>query len=372
MRFLLAFMIFLLSGKSFAQIKEDEVVDFFPTFGYQTSRGEWIIHIHGWIYEPEEDSLSRGVALNLLRRSLGLKEEETQTDLFMERARLFLVDNERGKRITFRVGEKTVTLISEPNGHFQGDLRLSDSQIQRLLNPLPVPDEAEGTDEKKPEPATAQALRVNRWLSFQATQPPEADFSAVVSDAGSVQIINPEGLSIISDLDDTIKISEVRNRNALLRNTFLEEFQAVSGMAQLYQKWAQQGAVFHYVSASPWQLYKPLSSFLSSAGFPTGSYHLKTFRWKDSSFLDLFATPEKTKFPIIESLFNNFPHRKFILVGDSGEKDPEIYGTIARKYPHQVANILIRNVTGEEPHAPRFQQAFTGVPESLWQVFLPQ
>jgi len=63
------------------------------------------------------------------------------------------------------------------------------------------------------------------------------------------------GVSIISDIDDTIKISNVVNKRSLLKNTFYNYFKPVDGMNELYQKWSEQNCQFHYVSSSPWQLY---------------------------------------------------------------------------------------------------------------------
>jgi phosphatidate phosphatase APP1 len=140
-------------------------------------------------------------------------------------------------------------------------------------------------------------------------------------------------------------------------------------MAELYQQWARAGAAFHYVSASPWQLYGPLADFRRQHRFPAGTFHLKTFRWKDAGLLNLFASPEETKRQAIEPLLDAFPRRRFVLVGDSGEKDPEIYGALARKYPRQVRRLFLRAVKGEDPSAERFQRAFEGLPKDTWQVF---
>lgn len=66
-------------------------------------------------------------------------------------------------------------------------------------------------------------------------------------------------------------------------------------------------------------------------------------------------------------IFNSF--RLLVLIGDSGEKDPEIYGFIARKYPKRVHHIFIRAVKGESPRDERFLKAFEGVPEAKWSIF---
>ena len=60
---------------------------------------------------------------------------------------------------------------------------------------------------------------------------------------------------------------------------------------------------------------------------------------------------------------------RFVLVGDSGEQDPEVYGGIARKHPGQVSAIFIRNVTGEKPESDRFRKAFEAIPQDRWRVF---
>jgi len=87
--------------------------------------------------------------------------------------------------------------------------------------------------------------------------------------AGAVYLLSPTGLSVISDIDDTIKVSEVGDREALLRNTFLKPYNPLPGMAEVYAGWAtNSGASFQYVTASPWQLYPDLTAFMRSNEFP--------------------------------------------------------------------------------------------------------
>ena len=58
-------------------------------------------------------------------------------------------------------------------------------------------------------------------------------------------------------------------------------------MAALYQRWESQGAEFHYVTASPWQLYPTLIEFIGAEGFPRGSMHMRSVRLKDRTvFMD--------------------------------------------------------------------------------------
>ena len=329
-----------------SEIKDDEVVVFYPTYARQVDDGRaWSLSIHGVIFEPEEDSLKREALLGLLRRLGGLAREETETRIFKERARAFLVDNEGGKGIAIRLGTKAYAAgTSGANGHFTATLKLPAAEVDRLRRADP-----DGPD----------------WLTFQAVTRP-GDRRTF---AGRVRLIGPEGLSVISDVDDTIKVSMVRDRRALIRNTFLREFKPVDGMAGLYRRWAGAGAAFHYLSAGPWQLYGPLCEFIEDQGFPPDTFHLKRFRLKDRSALGLFGSQEGYKSAAIERILADFPRRRFILVGDSGEQDPEIYGAAARKHPEQVIRILIRNVDGSGQEDARFKAAFDAVGRDGWRIF---
>lgn len=70
----------------------------------------------------------------------------------------------------------------------------------------------------------------------------------------TIYIPSSNGISVISDIDDTVKISNVLCKRLLLKHTFYSYFKPVEGMSDLYQKWSEQKCQFHYVSASPWQL----------------------------------------------------------------------------------------------------------------------
>jgi len=318
-------------------VRNDEVVTPFPVWARQAGDGAWEARLHGWIYEPEEDSALRGMAVESLRKAFGVEAGDVSADVFRRRARSFLVDNERGKRLTVDLaGRRIVLPPSEPNGHFAGDVKLAAK-------------EAEGA--------------VAGQLAWSVTAADGRRFE------GRIQLIAPEGLSVVSDIDDTVKVTEVTDKRKLVENTFLKEFSAVPGMAPLYRRWAAKGAAFHFVSSSPWQLYPELATFLERAGFPPATFHLKRFRIKDSTVFDLLKSGARTKPEQIRPLLDAFPKRRFYLVGDSGEQDPEVYGALARERPDQVRHVFIRNVTGEVRDSARFQAAFAGVAVERWTLF---
>ncbi|HEY8377247.1 MAG TPA: phosphatase domain-containing protein [Nannocystis sp.] len=318
-----------------SDLKADEELRLFPVVATRDGAG-WSVTMRAWVYEPEEDSWLRGAAVAGLATALGLPDGSASNEVFTRRARAFLVDNERGKRIVVQIGPREHVLeATGPNGHSETVLHLSDADL----------------------PATT-----NRVV---AVLPPgdARRFSTTITR------LDTAGISVISDVDDTVKVSEVRDKRKLLVNTFLREFEPVPGMADLYRAWQRQGATFHYLSASPWQLYDALAAFFSAAGLPPGSTHLKLFRVKDSTFMSLFVDPKSYKAPLLRALIGGAPGRRFVLVGDSGELDPEAYADAHREFPDQVAAIYIRDVTGEGRDAPRYRTTFAGVPEDRWQIF---
>ena len=327
-------------------VKKDEEVVFFPTVAsFDAAAQRWDLPLHAWVFEPETDALARKPLLAALRQALGLHPNAEEQPVFARRAGSFLVDNEGGKRLSVQLDGQVFALpATGDHGHAYGTVSVPAAAVQRLAAPGGAP------------PA---------WLTLRAVLPPGDDRRF----AASVRLAPPTGLSVISDLDDTIKVSQVKDHDALLAHTFVKPFQAVPGMAARYAAWEQDGAVFHYLSASPWQLAPFLSEFMAAEKFPLGELTLKHFRWKDSSFFDLFQSPAAYKVPVIAAVLARFPGRQFVLVGDAGEQDPEIYGTIARRHAAQIAGIYIRLLEGDDPAAPRFATAFTDVPPARWHLF---
>lgn len=328
-------------------IASDERVIFFPALASQVNSTHWSVPIHGWIFEPEEESNKRAVFLRLLTKALSVKEAD-QKRILQRRVRPFLVDNQSMKRpkIEF-IGDGGILTshrmpFSRKNGHFRSTLVLSTCHL--------------GLSK------TSTSKHVDYLISY---------FQAKISDydsrsfRASVHLVPPTGVSIISDIDDTIKLTNVLDKKDFLQNTFIKEFKAVPDMAKTFKQWRRQykNCAFHFVSASPYQLYEELNDFTTKAGFPPASFHLKTIRPKDKTILQLFADPLVYKRNQIKLILREFPSRTFILVGDSGEKDPEVYASIYKDYSSQIRAIYIRNVNNA--NATRME----GIPNDRWSFF---
>jgi phosphatidate phosphatase APP1 len=321
-------------------IKDDYEVVFFPSVAHLIQGGKkWEFEVHGCVYENNKHRF----ALAILREALELDRirlNPAEIKTFNERARLFMVEDKGGKQIVVKIaGRNFVSTKTKPDGHFSMPVKLSEEEAKQVKD---------------------------GQMEFQAVLSPKD--KRVLK--GSVRFAPDSGITVISDIDDTVKITRVHDYKATLRSTFLEPFKPVPGMAALYRSWAtNEGARFFYVSASPWQLFLPLSDFVHANGFPEGAFYLKDFRLKDRSLFTLFESPEKYKPVIIQPLLKLFTERQFVLVGDSGERDPEIYGELARHFRGQVRRILIRDVTGESTRAARYQQAFRDLPAEIWTIF---
>lgn len=172
--------------------------------------------------------------------------------------------------------------------------------------------------------------------------------------------IDSNRVSIISDVDDTILMTEATSKVRLLKNVFLKNHLtqgAVAGMSDLYRAihYGPEGDGYdatHYVSSSPVNLYSRINRFLAHQRFPEGSIDLKYLGLRKGS--DSLFEHEKYKLGRLQRIFETFPKRRFVLFGDSGEHDPEIYRRLSLLYPEQVVAIYIHNVTGEDPYASRF------------------
>jgi phosphatidate phosphatase APP1 len=159
---------------------------------------------------------------------------------------------------------------------------------------------------------------------------------------------------VISDIDDTIVWSGVRHKLRMLAHLARSNahtrkpFQGVSAFYRaLYQGLSDDGNPIFYVSGSPWNLYAPLLEFMSLQGLPTGPLLLRDFGHR-MLFTPAHGPLHKRR--CIEHVLATYPHLPFVLIGDSGESDPEIYRDVVRAHPNRVRAIYIRSV---EPDAAR-------------------
>ncbi|HSK70968.1 MAG TPA: phosphatase domain-containing protein [Pyrinomonadaceae bacterium] len=154
---------------------------------------------------------------------------------------------------------------------------------------------------------------------------------------------------VISDIDDTVMTTNVTNRLKMLLTTLTTNehmripFEGVAAFYRALQRGAggaENNPIF-YVSSSPWNLYTLLIGFFQKHEIPLGPLFLKDFGTH---------TPFKSgdhqshKLENIKRILETFQGLPFILVGDSGEQDPEIYYQVVKQYPNRIRAVYIRDV----------------------------
>lgn len=327
-------------------LKEENEVVLFPSPACREPDGSgWRVSVQGDVFTPaDRPGLTKRLLLKVLQRLMKASDDVMRGSAFQRRIERFVAKDEGGKRVAVRVGDEVFPIPgkTQSNGHFAATLRIPNDLAARCLQPG--------------EPGGADRLPIEVYREDGA------------KNGGHAFLLEPTGVSVISDIDDTIKLSQVGNRRSLLQNTFLNEFAVIEGMAATYQRWAAAGADFHYVSSSPWQLYDHLRDLFERSAFPAGTYHLRAFRLRDHFLRRILLLRRSNKANAIAALLRAFPQRKFYLIGDSGESDPETYGAVARRYPRQTAGIFIRAL-GPREKQHRFERAFRQLPPDLWRIF---
>ena len=142
-------------------------------------------------------------------------------------------------------------------------------------------------------------------------------------------------------------------------------------MAERYRHYESiYNATFHYLTASPDQLYPFLREFLDRDQFPLGSYHMRHFTWFDTNFIQFFSSKSfiKQKTAILEMFFEKTRSRKFVLIGDIFQKDPEIYANIYQTYSQRILKIFIR--VPKKNVQNRLKQVFQNIPTDKWTTFI--
>jgi len=204
--------------------------------------------------------------------------------------------------------------------------------------------------------ATDSPFTPHGWhtVSLDLADPPNA-----VPVRATTRILTPAPTAtfgVVSDMDDTVLQSEVTSflraaRMVLLENALTRlPFPGVAAFYRALERGAtgaEANPIF-YVSSSPWNLYDVIDGFLEAQRIPTGPLLLRD--WDLGRLSERHARHKGT---VIREIFDTYPEMPFLLVGDSGQEDPEIYAELVRERPGRVKAVYIRNVT---PHAERLSR----------------
>lgn len=237
--------------------------------------------------------------------------------------RRFESDEIAGARVEVSFGKQTLDLVSDEEGYL--DVAM------------------EGLDGARPDELRWQQLTLELIAPYQAGQPAplRVDGPVLIPPANS-------NFAVISDIDDTILKTGASSLMRNLRTTLfssLDQRVPFLGVAAFYQA-LQRGRgtsprnpVF-YVSSSPWNLYDFLEAFMEKNAIPLGPMFLRDLGLDDTKFIK--GGHGDHKLAAITALLDFYPDLDFILIGDSGQHDAEIYKNAVENHPGRISAVYIR------------------------------
>lgn len=164
---------------------------------------------------------------------------------------------------------------------------------------------------------------------------------------------------VISDIDDTILETGVQRVGRMVRQTLTGSALTRTpfpGAPELYRDLAARANPVFYISSSPWNLHSFLDAFVRHRDFPRGPLLLR----------DLLGSADgrESKCGRIDEVLALHPSLPFVLLGDSGEHDPEIYADAARRHPGRILAVYIREVR-LDPHDGRVERVWSSAGDEV-------
>jgi hypothetical protein len=282
------------------QVTKKDAVWLFDNVAFRSTGGHWHAEFVSAVFETKTSARLVdyvGDVASIVNISKGDAEEA----VIEERIVPFVMDIQPGRQVKVNYGGRANTKLKLGPGGRHG----ISSDIKRV-----------------PDPATkGELLAVS-----------EADVPVGATGILHMKTVyaEPEGWAVLSDVDDTIKVTMTSDPAGILRSTFVSKPTPVAGMPELYAYLATlvtQTAPWFYLSASPYNLYPFLSEFRDQH-YPHGQLILRDSSWMTISGLlsNLTLGTEQYKLDRLKKVHRWLPKRKMILIGDSTQSDPEAYG----------------------------------------------
>ncbi|KAF7539007.1 hypothetical protein G7Z17_g12509 [Cylindrodendrum hubeiense] len=180
-------------------------------------------------------------------------------------------------------------------------------------------------------------------------------------------LVPTEGITIISDIDDILRVTKIYEPKEGLLNTFARAFTPWRNMPDIYANWSTSlpETHFHYLTTTPEQGTRNYMEFIYDT-YPLGSFDTRPL-----NFSDVSATLAIRRF-LLDKVFQTFPNRRFVLVADTSNSDVmKAYPALYKDYPGQVQCIFLRNTsaTDEGDRFPYNTEGFKDIPQERYMFF---
>jgi len=273
-------------------------------------------------------SFGSGSELNVMgrvleqRTAIEMEDDDTWWDNLVNMYRRFNSREIAGVPLRVSYGDAQVDTVTDAEGYFHAKLVLSP--------PLQFPG----------------------WIKVQVKiSTPAAYGKEEVSEDAEV-LLPPEdaAFGVISDIDDTVVLTQATHLLKMARMVYLGNARSrlpFPGVAAFYRALEQgvrgkeQNPIF-YVSSSPWNIYDLLLDFLEHNNIPVGPLLLADYGLDHTSFP--FTSHDTHKMTQIKQILDCYPSLRFILIGDSGQRDHTIYQQVNYDYPGRILAIYLRDV----------------------------
>jgi phosphatidate phosphatase APP1 len=194
--------------------------------------------------------------------------------------------------------------------------------------------------------------RARRWHTVHL----EVERDGETAEAEGAVYLPPEAAErvVISDIDDTVMQTGVASKLKMLWRLFVqgaESRTAFPGVSPLYRglhegRGGDRGNPMLYVSRAPWSIYEVLETFFRLKEIPEGPI-LFLREWGLTLQRPLPRRARNHKRDLIDGMLARYDDLPVLLIGDSGQHDPEIYAEIVARHPDRVSAVYIRDVTDE-------------------------
>lgn len=200
----------------------------------------------------------------------------------------------------------------------------------------------------QPLPSTSKWVTIELELIH-----PQREGYPPVSAQGQILIPPPQAqFGVISDIDDTVVQTGAIDLLRMARTVFLGNARTrlpFPGVAAFYRaltggRHTQDNNPLFFVSSSPWNMYDLFEQFFQIENIPQRHVlFLRDWGISENELLPIRHTEFKTN--KIRQIMDFYPELPFILIGDSGQEDPEIYSQVVKQYPQRIPAVYIRNVS---------------------------
>lgn len=312
-----------------------------PGYGNWTG-SQWNLRVHGNVYKQpvlSNETVDKLANLYLIDTSVAQLNNTQQQDQARNLTRSIYIVQQ---------GEVNVTVNILPSPQFGGDGEpgggggITGQGINQTTTlPYPTTDQGDfdvfipldSTSSLRPGNGVVPPQRVNVYARGTTT-----------GNATSY-LVSDNGLTIISDIDDILRVTKIYQPKEGLLNSFARPFVAWQNMPVIYANWSRSIPTmhFHYLTTTPEQVTRPYMDFIYKT-YPGGSFDTRPL-----NFSDVSATLSIRKY-LLDRIFRTYPNRKFILVADTSNSDVmRAYPQMAQQYPNQVQCIFLRNTSASDP-----------------------